>query len=224
MPRILVVDDDRKIRELLSQYLVSHGFYVDSAESAAAAEHRISTEKYDLITLDVMMSGKSGVDFAKELREKGDKIPIIMLTAKTTTDNRIEGLESGADDYLAKPFDPKELYLRIKKLLERSGYTGVKDSSKTVKFGDYEFNLENMRLRKGEERIFLSTTEAELLKVFCSNINKPIDRFELAKRFHGISERSVDVQITRLRKKIEPNPKEPIYLQTSWGEGYVLRV
>ncbi|HCR86287.1 MAG TPA: DNA-binding response regulator [Alphaproteobacteria bacterium] len=223
MPKILIIDDDRKIRELLSQYLVSQGFEADAAESAIAAEHRLATEKYDLITLDIMMSGKNGVEFAKELREKGNKIPVIMLTAKTTIDNRIEGLESGADDYLAKPFDPKELYLRIKKLLERSGYQ-QKDSAKTVKFGEYEFNLENLRLRKGEERIFLSTTEAELLKVFCANINKPIDRTELAKRFHGISERSVDVQITRLRKKIEPNPKEPIYLQTSWGEGYVLRV
>jgi two-component system phosphate regulon response regulator OmpR len=223
MAKILIVDDDRKIRELLSQYLESQGFQTDSAESASIAEAKTSQMKYDLITLDVMMSGKSGVEFAREFRAKNNNTPIIMLTAKALVGERIEGLESGADDYLVKPFEPKELYLRIKKLLERSASLNS-DKSKTVKFGEFEFNPENMRLRRGEERIFLSTTEAELLKVFCANLNVPIDRHELAKKFHGISERSVDVQITRLRKKIEANPKEPQYLQTAWGEGYVFRV
>jgi two-component system phosphate regulon response regulator OmpR len=146
-----------------------------------------------------------------------------MLTAKGETKERIEGLESGADDYLPKPFEPRELYLRIMKLIERAGAsTGGK--TKIVKFGDLEFNTENYQLTKNGERISLSSSEAELLHLFCSNINVPIDRFELATKFHGISERSVDVQVTRLRKKIEDDPKEPRFIQTSRGKGYVFRV
>ena len=194
---------------------------VELAENAEIAANIIVDQKIDLVTLDVIMPGMNGVDFARKVRLKSN-IPIIMLTAKSMVDDRIEGLESGADDYLVKPFEPKELYLRIVKLLERA--SGNIKQPKIVKFGEFEFNLESLRLKKGVERIMLSSTEAELLKIFCTQINQPIDRAELSRRFNGISERSVDVQITRLRKKIEESPKQPQFLQTSWGTGYVFRV
>jgi two-component system phosphate regulon response regulator OmpR len=221
MPKILVVDDDRKIRELLKAYLETEGLQVEAAENADIALEKLNIEKFDLITLDVMMPNKSGVQFAKEIR-KISKIPILMLTAKAMVEERIMGLEAGADDYLVKPFDPKELYLRIKNLLGRT--IRQENAQKQVKFGEFEFNLESLKLYKNQERIYLSSTEAELLKIFCSNINQPIEREELSKNFNGISERSVDVQITRLRKKFETNPKEPQYLQTAWGMGYVFRI
>lgn len=221
MPKILVVDDDKKIRELLKAYLEGQGLMVELAENADIAKKILLDQKIDLVTLDVMMPGLNGIELTTQVKSKID-IPIILLTAKSMADERIEGLEAGADDYLVKPFEPKELYLRIMKLIERVNL-GSK-TPKIVNFGEYEFNIESLRLKKGVERILLSSTEAELLKLFCENINQPIDRAELSRKFNGISERSVDVQITRLRKKIEENPKQPQYLQTSWGTGYVFRI
>jgi two-component system phosphate regulon response regulator OmpR len=224
--RVLIVDDDRKIRDLLQKYLESEGLQAESAENAEIAYKKITAEKFDALIVDVMMPGENGMSFTTSLKNEMD-IPILMLTAKGEVEDRIMGLESGADDYLQKPFEPKELYLRVVKLAERAAKAiekQPKQESKIVKFGDFEFNLENLILTKNAERISTSSSELELLKLFCSNINVSIERAELAKKFNGISERSVDVQITRLRKKIETDPKNPLFLQTSRGKGYVFRV
>jgi two-component system phosphate regulon response regulator OmpR len=223
MEHILIVDDDRKIRELLQEYLRNQGLQADLAESAEKAHQLLMHHDYSLIVVDIMMPGETGIEFTKKVKHEKD-IPILMLTAKGEIADRIEGLESGADDYLQKPFEPKELYLRIMKLVSRARTAKVHTNKNIVKFGEFEFNLESRSLTKGEERIFLSSTESELMHLFCSNINKPVERMELAEKFNGISERSVDVQITRLRKKIETDPKEPKFLQTSRGKGYVFRV
>ncbi len=223
MDHILIVDDDRKIRELLQEYLKNQGVQADMAESAEKAHQLLMHHSYSLIVVDIMMPGETGIEFTKKVKHEKD-IPILMLTAKGEIADRIEGLESGADDYLQKPFEPKELYLRIVKLISRAKTGKTSINKNVVKFGDMEFNLENRALTKAGETIFLSSTESDLLHLFCSNINNPVERTDLANRFHGISERSVDVQITRLRKKIETDPKEPKFLQTSRGKGYVFRV
>ena len=225
MAKVLIVDDDRKIRELLQAYLKNQGLETDTAESAEKGREQLAKQDYSLLIVDVMMPGESGIEFTKKIKLEKD-IPILMLTAKGESIDRITGLESGADDYLPKPFEPKELYLRIMKLIGRFAATtaSVAGESRIVKFGNLEFNLENHILNKGGERIPLSSSEAELLLLFCNNINVSIDRFELAKKFNGISERSVDVQVTRLRKKIEDDPKAPRFIQTSRGKGYVFRI
>lgn len=223
MEHILIIDDDRKIRELLQEYLKNQGIQADLAESAERAHQMVRERDYALLVVDVMMPGENGIEFTKKVKREKD-LPILMLTAKGEINDRIEGLESGADDYLPKPFEPKELYLRIIKLITRAKQGKNVSSGKVVKFGDFEFNLENHALTKGTEKIFLSSTESDLLHLFCSNLNTPIDRTELATKFNGISERSVDVQVTRLRKKIEIDPKEPKFLQTSRGKGYVFRL
>jgi len=223
MTHILLVDDDRKIRELLQEYLRSQGIDADMAESALAARKMMAEHDYSLLVVDIMMPDENGIEFTRNIKKESN-IPILMLTAKGEVADRIAGLESGADDYLSKPFEPKELYLRIMNLVGRAEKQLSSGNGSIVLFGQFEFNLENHALSKDGERIFLSSTESELLNVLCSNANIPIDRFELATKFNGISERSVDVQITRLRKKIEDDPKEPKFLQTSRGKGYVFRV
>jgi two-component system phosphate regulon response regulator OmpR len=229
MDRILIIDDDRKIRELLKAYLKNQGLEALTAESAQAARELISTNDFSLLIVDVMMPGESGIEFTGKIKNEKD-IPILMLTAKSEISDRIAGLECGADDYLPKPFEPKELYLRAMKLIHRYAQPGNSSNNaagaekKVIRFGDLEFNLANHILTRFGERIALSSSEAELLVIFCNNINISIDRFELAKKFNGISERSVDVQVTRLRKKIEDDPKTPRFIQTSRGKGYVFRV
>lgn len=223
MNNILIIDDDRKLRDLLQQYLTSQGFAIDMAESAEHARVLLEKKHYKLIIVDVMMSGESGIEFTKKFKQSNDT-PVLMLTAMGEVEDRIKGLESGADDYLSKPFEPKELYLRAIKLIERNDNSNVSQKPKIIKFGEFEFNLENCYLTKNGKRVFLSSTETDMLQLFCNNINVPIDRYELAKKFNGISERSVDVQVTRLRKKIEQDPKEPRFIQTSRGKGYVFRV
>jgi two-component system, OmpR family, phosphate regulon response regulator OmpR len=225
MNRILIIDDDRKIRELLQAYLKNHGLEADVAESAEKAHELVSDHNYKLLIVDVMMPGENGIEFTRKIKQSND-IPVLMLTAKSDTSDRITGLESGADDYLPKPFEPKELYLRAMKLMTRysANSSAGAGEQQVVSFGDLEFNLENHILTKNGERILLSSSEAELLFLFCNNINVSIDRFELAKKFNGISERSVDVQVTRLRKKIEDDPKAPRFIQTSRGKGYVFRI
>jgi two-component system phosphate regulon response regulator OmpR len=218
---ILIIDDDRKIRELLQAYLKNQGLEADTAESAALAHEMVKSKDYSLLIVDVMMPGENGMEFTHKFKNDFDT-PVLMLTAKGDTPDRIAGLESGADDYLPKPFEPKELYLRATKLMER--FKPREAAGGVIKFGELEFNLENHILTKSGVRIPLSSSEAELLVVFCNNINVSIDRFELARKFHGISERSVDVQVTRLRKKIEDDPKAPRFIQTSRGKGYVFRV
>ena len=220
---ILVVDDDRKLRSLLLDFLTQQNLKATSTESAESAYKLIIENNYSLLILDVMMQGMSGYELAKKLRQENINIPILMLTAKGDVEERIIGLESGADDYLPKPFEPRELYLRIIKLLNRPSNSIKTSNQYLIKFGEFEFNLENNLLTKNSTRIPLSSSEAELLAIFCQNINIPIERIELSKRFNGISERSVDVQVTRLRKKIELDPKVPLFIQTSRGKGYVFR-
>ena len=229
MEKILIIDDDKKIRSLLQQFLKNEGFDAETAENAFKAKELIENTNYDLLVVDVMMPGETGIEFTKKIKGQNKNIPILMLTAMGEAEDRISGLESGADDYLGKPFEPRELVLRAKKLIERFK-TYQKQESQTVPsansitFGDCEFNLDNFILTKGGNRVLLSFSEGELLALFCNNIGVSIDRYELAKKFNGISERSVDVQVTRLRKKIEDDPKAPRFIQTTRGKGYVFRV
>lgn len=215
---ILVVDDDTGLRELLTEFLAAEGYSVDAAEDAATARQKLDEQHYDLLVVDVMMPNETGVEFTTSLRLQ-QNIPVLMLTAMGEAADRIKGLESGADDYLVKPFEPRELCLRIENILRRNKpITG-----QGITFGDFRFNSTSGELVRAGQAIFLTSTEIKLLEIFCNQIGKPITREELSKQLNNISERSVDVQITRLRKKLETDPKQPKYLQSVWGQGYVLR-
>ncbi len=219
---ILVVDDDLRIADLLSRYLRSNGFRVSSTNDAAQARHAMTHLSFDLIILDVMMPGESGIEFARSLR-KTNSIPIIMLTARAEGDQRIEGLESGVDDYMTKPFEPRELLLRIKNILRRLKEKPRQALTDNIQFGDYSFHISRGELSKNGEPVKITEKERELLKLFAQNPGKAIPRHELA---FGkvVSDRTIDVQITRLRQKIEKDPKAPAYLQTVRGKGYILHL
>lgn len=218
-PHILLVDDDVRIRELLARVLHDQGFRVTPACDTAAARAAMRSLAFDLVLLDVMMPGQNGLDFARELKSQS-QIPICMLTARTDTEERISGLEAGADDYVAKPFESRELVLRIKNLLRRGG--PAPGPSDEVRMGEFTFHLGRGELRKGEESIKLTERERDLLRQFASRPGMPIARHELAPDETTGSERAIDVQINRLRRKIENNPSSPVYLQTARGKGYVL--
>jgi two-component system phosphate regulon response regulator OmpR len=218
--KILVVDDDTRLRDLLTKYLGENGFFVSSAKDAFEAEEKIKSEEFDLLVVDIMMPGKSGIEFTKSVRQNNN-IPILMLTAIGEVKNRVEGLESGADDYLQKPFEPKELLLRINNILKRTQKKKVTDDS--CVFGNFEFDFKNNKLTKNGKFIYLTEAEAEILGIFCKNINKPLTREQLSEQLNNIDERSIDVQITRIRKKIEEDSKKPQYLQTKRGSGYNLQ-
>ena len=215
---LLVVDDDERIRNLLSQYLVKEGFIVSTASGAEEARKKIQLVKFDLIILDIMMPGDDGLELTQEIRGNSD-IPIILLTAKSGTDSKIEGLEIGADDYLTKPFNPKELLLRILSILKRSKAEDSIDNE--IFFGDFILNIEKRELTKSKERVYLTDREMNLLIALAKSPGQPLNREKLA----GIDEpgRSVDVGINRLRRKIEKDPRMPLWLQTVRGEGYILR-
>ena len=215
---LLVVDDDERIRNLLSQYLIKEGFIVSTASGAEEARKKIQLIKFDLIILDIMMPGDDGFTLTKEIRDNSD-IPIILLTAKSGTDSKIEGLEIGADDYLTKPFNPKELLLRILSILKRSKAEDSVDNE--IFFGDFILNIEKRELTKSKERVYLTDREMNLLIALAKSPGQPLNREKLA----GIDEpgRSVDVGINRLRRKIEKDPRMPLWLQTVRGEGYILR-
>ena len=215
---LLVVDDDERIRNLLSQYLVKEGFIVSTASGAEEARKKIQLIKFDLIILDIMMPGDDGLTLTKEIRDNSD-IPIILLTAKSGTDSKIEGLEIGADDYLTKPFNPKELLLRVLSILKRS--KSEENIDNEIYFGDYTLNIEKRELTKSEDRVYLTDREMNLLIALAKSPGQPLNREKLA----GIDEpgRSVDVGINRLRRKIEKDPRMPLWLQTVRGEGYILR-
>lgn len=217
---LLVVDDDRRIRTLLSRYLVEHGYRVTTADTAAEARRRLNGLAFDLIVLDVMMPGESGVAFATDLRRNSD-VPILMLTARSELENRIEGLEAGADDYLAKPFEPRELLLRIASILRRQSRS--QPAEQAVAFGPFTFHLARGELKCGEEVVRLTERERELLRTFASQPGETVARLDLAAGANG-SERAVDVQINRLRRKIETDPGNPIHLQTVRGIGYRLQI
>ena len=215
---LLVVDDDERIRNLLSQYLIKEGFIVSTANGADVARKKIQLVKFDLIILDIMMPGDDGLTLTQEIRNNSD-IPIILLTAKSGTDSKIEGLEVGADDYLTKPFNPKELLLRILSILKRSKAEDNVDNE--IFFGDFTLNIEKRELTKSKERVYLTDREMNLLIALAKSPGQPLNREKLA----GIDEpwRSVDVGINRLRRKIEKDPRMPLWLQTVRGEGYILR-
>ncbi len=216
---MLVVDDDTRIRGLLQKYLVDNGFRVTAAADAAEARKHLVGIQFDLIVLDVMMPGEDGFEFTQSLRQDSD-VPILLLTARGDPENRIEGLERGADDYLAKPFEPRELVLRINTILRRA----MKDDGqpKAVQMGECRFDLERGELWRKETKVRLTTAEVTLLRLFASNPKVTFSRLELCEHTGVTLERSVDVQITRLRRKIEANPRMPIYLQTVRGVGYTL--
>lgn len=217
---LLVVDDDRRIRELLSRYLMKAGFRVTVAPSADAARKKMVSLSFDLVVLDVMMPGTNGFDFVTEIRENLD-VPVLMLTARSESEDRIKGLELGADDYLAKPFEPRELVLRIGKLLSR--HSGPAEAAKpTVVFGPFEFHRNRRELRQGETVIRLTERERELMAAFAELPGETVPRYTLVDDDTMTSARTIDVQITRLRRKIEADPANPLYLQTVRGIGYRL--
>ena len=215
---ILIVDDDNRIRDLLKEYLKENNYIVSTSENAENAKIKLSHLKFDLIVLDVMMPGQDGYDFTKEIKKKIN-IPIILLTAKGEVENRIKGLELGADDYLGKPFEPKELLLRIKNIINKN----KKIDLNTKHFiGNAQIDLNKMNINLGERNKKINSSEKKVLTEMLSNPGKTYSREEIGK-ISGISqERSIDVMITRLRQKIENNPKNPKYLQTIRGSGYVL--
>ena len=216
---ILVIDDDNRIRELLRTYLSDNGFRITTAKSADDARHKMIGLTFDLLVLDVMMPGENGFELTRSLRQTSD-IPILMLTARAETEARIEGLENGVDDYLSKPFEPRELLLRIAAILKRRKKEFVTESE--MRLGDCIFHIERGELKQGSKTIKLTTRERDLLRVFASRPGQAVSRLELAQSTKTGATRSVDVQINRLRQKIEKTPENPVYLQTVRGAGYIL--
>lgn len=220
-PHILIVDDDTRILHLLKKFLEKSGYDVSAAHSVAEAEKHMAQTIFDLLILDVMMPGVTGIEFAKTIKGNKVHVPVILLTALADIEDKIKGLESGADDYISKPFEPRELLLRTKNLIEIYGYNSKKKD--LVRFGDdSNYNLHTKAFTKSDEEVILSSTEQKLLEILIECTGAHVSREELSKRMGGLSERSIDVQIVRLRSKIEDDPKKPKFLQTIRNEGYVL--
>ena len=215
---ILVVDDDEGIRTLVKKYLNENNFLISTAENAEDASEKVKVIKFDLIVLDIMMPGKSGLEFIQEHKKKLDT-PIILLTAKGESDERVEGLEIGADDYLPKPFEPKELILRIKNILEKTIKT---EQKRIIEFENVKINLNKLLIIKNDNEFKINNTEKTILEKMINNPGKIFSREDIGRMIDLNKERSIDVIITRLRKKIEIDPKNPKFLQTIRGEGYVL--
>lgn len=219
-PHILIVDDDDRLRSLLKKFLDEQGFMVTAAANAAEARRKMNGFVFDLMVLDVMMPGETGLELLASM-SKERSIPVLILSAMGETDDRIAGLEVGAEDYLVKPFEPKELVLRARAILRRS--VAQKERARTIRFGDYLFDLSAGQLKRGGEPVALTSSEAAMLRLLGEHAGTPVSREALSKLMPGgASERSVDVQITRLRKKIEESDGKPVYLQTVRGAGYVL--
>ena len=215
---ILVVDDDERIRELVKQYLNDNEYLVTTANNAEDAKEKVDIIKFDIIILDIMMPGQSGLDFTNENKKKINT-PVILLTAKGEASERIKGLEIGADDYLAKPFEPKELALRIKNILDK---TKNKNQKRVVNFSNINIDLNKLLIIKNNKEIKINNTEKVILEKMINSPGETFTREEIGKLINLDKERSIDVIITRLRKKIETNPKNPKFLQTIRGAGYVL--
>jgi len=215
---ILIVDDDNRIRLLLQKYLSRAGYRTSVAENSAKARQRMRGLSYDLLIVDVMMPGEDGLSFSKCLRESSD-IPIILLTAKGEPEDRISGLKSGVDDYVTKPFEPEELLLRIDNIFRRTGQASM---SNNVLFGPYVYDISKRLLTKDDERVRLTTGELVLLDILAKQGGGTVSRFQLSQNINASSDRAVDVQITRLRRKIEINPAEPEHVLTVRGQGYRL--
>jgi two-component system phosphate regulon response regulator OmpR len=220
-PHLLVVDDDRRIRDLLSRFLSNEGYRITTAETAVDARAKLKGLSFDLLVLDVMMPGETGFEFAKSLREISS-VPILMLTARDAAESRIKGLEMGADDYLSKPFEPRELSLRIANILKRAQPAAPPPAAEQVGFGPFIFHIGRGELRKGDESIRLTDREREMLRILAASPGETVSRIALAGNGGAISERAVDVQVNRLRRKIERNPADPLFVQTVRGIGYRL--
>jgi len=219
-PHLLLVDDDRRIRDLLSRFLANEGYRVTTAMSASDARAKLLGLHFDMLILDVMMPGESGFDLARFIRTSS-AVPIIMLTARHEAESRIEGLQIGADDYVAKPFEPRELVLRIGNILKRSAPVPVA-RPESISFGPYVYHLDRGELRQGEEIIHLTDREREMLRVLAGAPGETVPRGALTGGGGTVNERAVDVQINRLRRKIERDPANPLFLQAVRGIGYRL--
>ncbi len=224
-PHVLVVDDDRRIRDLLSRFLTRHGHLVTGARDAAHASRLLEGLAFDLLIVDVMMPGEDGVAFTRRL-SRAVATPILLLTARGETEDRIAGLEAGADDYLAKPFEPRELLLRVAAILRRAVPASPPPEPRRLSLGEASYDASRGQLVRGDELVRLTSTEQALMRVFSAQPNEPVSRARLAEELGGagghVQDRAVDVQITRLRRKIEADPKAPRYLQTVRGAGYML--
>ena len=219
---VLVVDDDRRLRTLLSSYLMKNGHRVTVAASAAEARAFLDGLAFDIIVLDVMMPGESGFDFVAELRSRS-QVPVLMLTARGDPEDRVRGLEIGVDDYLSKPFEPRELLLRIGSVLRRTRAAPMgKPETAVVRFGPFTFSLERGELRAGAETVRITEREREMLRLLCANPGSSVSREALSGSAGAAQERTVDVLVNRLRRKIEQDPANPAYLQTARGAGYRL--
>jgi two-component system phosphate regulon response regulator OmpR len=222
-PHLLVVDDDRRIRELLSRFLFAEGYRVTTVESAAEARAKLAGLSFDLLILDVMMPGETGFEFARKLRTSSS-VPILMLTARGEAESRIQGLEIGADDYVGKPFEPRELSLRVASILRRARPAAT-PAVEIVRFGDFVYNVLRGELKRGDDAVHLTDREREMLTLLAARPGETVPRLALAGSGGGnggIGERAVDVQINRLRRKIERDPANPLLVQTVRGAGYRL--
>lgn len=219
-PHILVVDDDRRIRELIKRYLQEHGYRITLAADAAEARNRLKGLEFDMLIVDVMMPGETGISLTRSIIKERE-IPILMLTALSETVDRIEGLEAGADDYLPKPFDPRELLLRINNILRRSTKLET-PVIEQISFGPFQFSVKKRELKRDGTVIRLTDREQEIMVIFAANVGETVPRHELLGDIHESGERKIDVQINRLRRKIEDNPGDPKWLQTVRGIGYRL--
>ena len=219
-PHLLVVDDDRRIRDLLSRFLSTEGYRISTADSAAMARAKLSSLSFDLLVLDVMMPGENGFEFARDIR-KSSTVPILMLTARDAAEARITGLESGADDYVAKPFEPRELSLRIANILKRAKPAAA-SPAESLRFGPFIYHIARAELRRGDEAIRLTDREREMLTVLATSPGETVPRLALAGGGGTVNERAVDVQVNRLRRKIEVDPANPLFIQTVRGIGYRL--
>lgn len=223
MPHVLVIDDDQRLRDLLLRYLSAQGCLVMTAEDAKMADEMLKRFEYDLLIVDVMMPGEDGITLTRRLKQDFPELPVLMLTAKAETEYRIEGLEAGVDDYLSKPFEPRELWLRLQAILRR---TQKSEDPTETRIGNSVFDPDGRRLKiDGGTDVSLTETETALLTLLAAKTGETLNRYDLAEKLGlDASERTIDVQITRLRKKLEPDPKTPRYLHTVRGKGYVLRV
>ena len=228
--KILIIDDDTRLRNLLGKFLQDNDFEVTLSKDAFEAREILQENQFNLLIVDVMMPKENGIEFSKKFKIEGNQTPILILTARGEPNDRIEGLEIGAEDYLSKPFEPKELLLRINNILRRTNQIQGKNENNfqkqhsLVKFGEFKFNLNNLSLTRNDEFIHLTDSEKKILSILSENKKSLFSREDLAKISGNIDERSIDVQITRLRKKIEKNPKQPQFLQTVRNKGYILQI
>jgi two-component system phosphate regulon response regulator OmpR len=226
--RILVIDDDAELRTLLLRYLGENGFDVRVAADAEHADRLLGREAFDLLVLDLMLPGEDGLSICRRLRAQGETLPIIMLTARGDPVDRVVGLEIGADDYVPKPFSPRELLARIQAMLRRQSMLGARPvgaSTGVARFGEFELDLGTHVLTRNAAPVEITSSEFALLRAFVGNAGRPLSRERLIELAHGrghdASDRSVDVQVLRLRRLIEPDPAKPRYIKTVWGTGYV---